>query len=174
MILIDILALAFLCWGAYNGFKKGFLIEIISLIVIILSVLLSFKFLSLGMEFVKNYFKTIPVFLPIISFALLFIGLFIVLYTSGKFIKNILTQSVLKDLDKGVGALLGLFKNAFIAGNIFWILEVVNKKVHFIDLTKSTLFPILVPISKTTFSLFSYLLPFLKNILENLEKFIST
>jgi len=170
---LDAALLAFLCWGAYSGYKKGFLIEIISLLVIVLSVLLSFKFLALGIELVSKTFKTVPVAVPIIAFSLLFVALFLVLFTIGKFVKGLLTQSILKDLDKAVGALLGLFKNAFIAGNIMWLLEVLNKKIHFIDLSKSILVPILIPISKSTFTLFSYFLPFLKDILQNLEKFIS-
>lgn len=172
MGVLDLVILLPLIWGAYMGYQKGLLIELISLVVVVAAVILSFKLLTKGMAVVSGFITTMPKALPVISFLLLFVVLLLGLSLLGKALKGLLHKTLFKDFDKVLGAALGLFKFAFMVSNLLWIIEkseaVFSKKM----VADSVLFPYVKPLAQHVYHGISWLFPFAKDLLMNLAVFL--
>jgi membrane protein required for colicin V production len=172
MGILDLIILVPLIWGAYIGYKKGLLIEIISLFVVIIAVILSFKLLTKAMFVVKGYLNTVPQALPVVSFIILFVLLLLVLSLLGKALKGLLHQTIFKDFDQVLGAALGLFKFAFLVSNLLWLIEKSQSVFGNKIVSDSILFPYVRPVAQYIYTAISWLFPFAKELLSNLAVFL--
>jgi membrane protein required for colicin V production len=172
MGVLDLIILLPLLWGAYMGYRKGLLIELISLVVVIVAVMLSFKLLTKGIAIVGSYVTSIPKALPIISFLVLFIVLLLGLSLLGKALKGLLHKTIFKDFDKVLGAALGLFKFAFIVSNLLWVIEKSESLFGKKMVTASILFPFVKPVAQHVYTGISWAFPFAKDLLLNLAVFL--
>ena len=169
---LDIVILIPLIWGAYIGYQKGLLIEMISVVVVIIAILLSFKLLTKGVSVVGEYIKSVPSALPIISFIVLFVVILLILSLLGKVLKGLLHKTIFKEFDKVLGAALGLFKFAFIMSNVLWIIEKSESVFGKNIVTQSVLFPLVKPIAQYVYTGISWVFPFVKEILMNLAVYL--
>ncbi|HEY0109565.1 MAG TPA: CvpA family protein, partial [Fibrella sp.] len=55
MATIDILILIPLLWGAYNGYRKGLLVEVVAIIAFVVALIIGFKFLQFGIDLLAPY-----------------------------------------------------------------------------------------------------------------------
>ena len=122
MKLLDIIILVPLLWGAYKGFTKGFVMEIVSLLAFVVAILVAFKTLHLGIELIRPYISA-ESFLPLISFVIIFIGVVLLINLAGKLIKKFLDITLLGKVDDIAGAVLGAFKWAFGLSTHFMVNE---------------------------------------------------
>ncbi len=119
----DIVLLVFAVLGAWNGYKEGFLMELISLIAIMLGVLGGFKLMGEGMIFLQEKFDADKSTLPYISFILIFIIIVILVRLLGKLIKSSIDKSFLGTIDQSMGSILGVFKTLFMLSIVIWITD---------------------------------------------------
>ncbi|MFT4741964.1 MAG: membrane protein required for colicin V production, partial [Marivirga sp.] len=134
---LDIILLIPLVFGAYLGFKKGLLLEIVSLLAFFLAVVGAFKLVDFGQELLSPYFQNWEKALPIISFVLLFVGILLLVNLVGKIAKKILDMTLLGGLDNFAGAVLGLLKWAFGVSLVLWLATSVDMNLSN-DLTDNT------------------------------------
>lgn len=172
MVILDILILVPLIWSAYKGFTKGLMIELLTLVAIVASIVLSFKLLHGAIILLKNNLEKVPPMLPVLVFVGLFVGILVILVMLNNMFKNIVYQTPLKSMDNALGALLGLFKAALLVSSVLWLINkseaVFGKEI----LKESVLAPIIMPITTATFKVFSIILPFVKDLLQDLELFL--
>ena len=71
---LDIFVAVVLLWGAYRGYKNGFLMGLISLVAIVLGIFGGFKLMGEGMLLLQREFNADTSVLPYIS-SLLFLYL---------------------------------------------------------------------------------------------------
>jgi membrane protein required for colicin V production len=119
----DIFLLLCCAAGAWNGYREGFLMELISLVAIILGVLGGFKLMGEGMLFLQDRFHADKSTLPYISFILIFVIIMIAVRMLGKMVKNSIDKSFLGTVDQSMGAGLGIFKTLFMASILLWIFD---------------------------------------------------
>lgn len=172
MNILDVIILVPLIWGAYIGYQKGLLIEMISVVVVIIAIILSFKLLTKGVSIISGYIKSVPSALPIISFIVLFVVILLILSLLGKALKGLLHKTIFKEFDKVLGAALGLFKFAFILSNVLWIIEKSESVFGKNIVTQSVLFPFVKPIAQHVYTGISWVFPFVKEILMNLAVYL--
>jgi uncharacterized membrane protein required for colicin V production len=72
---IDLLILFPLLIGAYHGYKRGLLLEIVAILAFVIAVVLGFKLLDYGLDFYRHMWAALTVFylilhLPLFSFPL--------------------------------------------------------------------------------------------------------
>ncbi len=107
--LVDILIAAFVLWGGYKAYKKGFIVELISLITLILSIALAFYLLIYG-------FKGLDAYLPAPKAAK--VGVFVVAYfiigvilnKFSKWMQKKIDYSIFDSLDNFAAMVLGVVK----------------------------------------------------------------
>ncbi|HNP76378.1 MAG: CvpA family protein [Cyclobacteriaceae bacterium] len=119
----DIFLLLCCMAGAWNGYREGFLMELISLVAIILGVLGGFKLMGEGMLFLQDRFHADKATLPYVSFILIFVIIMIAVRLLGKMVKNSIDKSFLGTVDQSMGAGLGIFKTLFMASILIWIFD---------------------------------------------------
>ena len=74
MATIDIILIFPLLWGVYNGYKRGILIEIITVIAFLISVVAGFRLLGWAMDFISPQFESqiAQRMLPYLGFSIIF------------------------------------------------------------------------------------------------------
>lgn len=119
---IDIILLVLLVYGAYAGYTKGLLMEVVNTGSLILGIFIGIKFWRLGAEYIKVNFENSPHILPFIGFLLIFIVVLIGVRLIGKIFKMGLDKTLFGSIDKILGALLGVVKWVFGIAAFLWIL----------------------------------------------------
>lgn len=123
MSYIDIALIVFMIFGAYSGYKEGFLMELISLLAILLGILGGFKLMGSAMLVLDQKFNIDEAVLPYIAFAVVFILVVVLVTLLGRSIKASMDKSFLGRVDQSAGAFLGFFKTAFMLSVVLWILH---------------------------------------------------
>lgn len=123
---IDIILGGILLLGAIQGYREGFLMEVISLLGIFLGVLAGFKLLGNAMIMLKTRFDINETILPYVAFGVVFLIIVLVVNLVGKLIKASIGKSFLGGIDQVFGALVGLVKGIFMLSVVLWILDSMN------------------------------------------------
>ena len=120
---LDIFIAVLLLWGAYRGYKNGFLMGLISLVAIVLGVFGGFRLMGEGMLFLQKEFNADTTVLPYLSFLLIFILIVVGVNIVGKLLKASIGKTFLGTVDEAMGAVLGVFKWLFMISVVLWILD---------------------------------------------------
>lgn len=134
---IDVMLIIPLLWGLYKGFSKGLIIEAASLIAFGLAVWGGIKFSDFLSGWMKDSLGWDSKYLPLISFAVIFIGVLILVFAVAKLAERLVKAVSLGFLNKLGGAVFGMLKFGLLMSMIIFFLEAINKSVSFIpDETK--------------------------------------
>lgn len=122
MNFLDLIIAIPLLFGAYMGFRKGFIYEMAMIIGLIAGVYLGFKFSGWMHGLLVNVFDDEGNLLHILSFFIVFGAIMIIFILYAKLMEAVLKIASLNLFNKVAGALLGLFKLALAVSVIFWLL----------------------------------------------------
>jgi membrane protein required for colicin V production len=135
-----ILAVAFVM-GMSSGYQKGFLVTFFSLLAIFLGILAGFKLMGVAMLTLHNYYKIDEKILPYAAFGVVFVIVLILVNAVGDMLKSTLHKTILGSADQFAGAVMGLFKTAFMVSVIFWIMSSMDLKFFHRFTEHSFLYP---------------------------------
>ncbi|MCB0505024.1 MAG: CvpA family protein [Cyclobacteriaceae bacterium] len=171
---LDLILIIPIAIGAVSGFRKGFIIGIISLLALVLGVIGGFYFLNWGVSILINQFGLSGRFLPILAFLLIFVGIIIVVNFIGAVLKKIVHLILLGGLDKIAGALVGAFMWAFLISAFIWVASVF--KINFPPNWQegSFLFDYVKPIAPMVAGMFDGIIPAASDILDGLGDLIDS
>ena len=128
---LDILLAALLLVFAWNGYRKGLVIEISTLVALILGIFLAYYFSGFVSEKLKEYFTISDQYLEIISFIVVFIGVIIFVMLVGKLIEKLIDVLMLGFLNKLAGAIFGILKGALFISIFIFIVGYVSSGHYF-------------------------------------------
>jgi membrane protein required for colicin V production len=117
---IDIVIAIPILWMAYRGFGKGFIVEASTLVGLIIGVYAAVNFSWV----IKSAFYKIGVygeFIPIIALAVTFVIAVMLVVWLGRAIEKLFDALALTFLDKGVGAVFGMFKAAVLISVVLFV-----------------------------------------------------
>lgn len=117
----DIVLLAFILFGAFRGYREGFLMELFALVGIILGILGGFKLMGLSLVLLSERFDIDEKILPYVAFGLVFIIIVVAVSLIGRMLRASIDKSFLGRVDQAAGAVLGLIKTVFIISVALWI-----------------------------------------------------
>ena len=161
---IDILIALLILVGGYLGYKKGFLMELFFFGAIVLGVLIGFRLMGAGVEYLKHEFHADTTYLPYISFLIIFIAIVLVVVIIGKSIKNSVDQTFLGRMDQIAGAILGAAKYAFCISVLLWLAGSLNLKFPVGWTRGSWLYPVIASFAPKIAGFFGGFLHFFKEI----------
>ena len=161
---IDIVLSILLLIGGYFGYKRGFLLGLFFLFAIITGVFLGFKLMAVGVNYLHRNFNADLVFLPYISFFIIFIFVIIFVMFLGNRFKNSMDKTFLGKLDAIAGALLGIAKYAFIASVLLWLLASLSITLPDNWTDHSHIYPFVLKFAKQVNIFIGNFAPFLKGI----------
>jgi len=166
MNLLDLILAIPLLWGAYRGFKRGFIFEIFMLIGLILGLYIAFKFSSLLNGWVSKMVDAGSAVIPYLSFFIVFAAILLILILFAKLLENILKAVSLNALNKVAGAVLGIIKFALVLSVILWSFKALEPHWNFINASTKKQSLLYEPILKTA----SFLTPALQDIKEEFKE----
>ena len=169
MNFIDLIILIPLALGAMGGFKKGFILEIITLLSLILAVIGGFHFLHWGMSVLTDNFQLSGRFLPFLAFILIFAGIVAIMNAIGQALKKIIHMAFLGGVDRIAGAVLGAIKFVFLFSILIWVFQVFGVELpeHLQD--DSFLYTYVVALAPATVELFSFIIPASSDLMDDLS-----
>jgi len=163
----DIIIIIPLIWGGYKGFKKGFIIEIASFIALGLGIWGGMKFSSISAKYLGNAFDISEKVMPLISFAVTFIAIVIVVFMLAKMLQKIITMVALGFINRAAGALFGMLKFGLIMSVIINFTNIINNQISFIDPEMKNTSILYKPMGKVA----EIIIPGLKSI--NLDRIVN-
>jgi len=131
--IIDIIILLCLGWGAYKGFKKGFIIQSFMILALVLAIWGGFAFAGRLEPFMQNNFQMSELACSIVSFVFVFFLVLLLVYVSGYLVSSVVSAVALGMINRLSGAAFGIFANALILSVFILLFNRVNDKRQFIE-----------------------------------------
>ncbi|OJW68903.1 MAG: hypothetical protein BGO68_03920 [Candidatus Amoebophilus sp. 36-38] len=166
---LDILLLVILIWGAYSGFKKGFIAEVFSLGAFLLATIGSVKLLNQLTSLFKKWYGSLGDFTPYIVFVLIFITIVILVTLIGKLFRNLVNMTILGGLDKLMGAILGIFKWAFFVSTFLWLANLLHVNLVHSYLVDTFFFPLIKSLAPRFLGWLADWIPVLQGWIEGIQ-----
>jgi membrane protein required for colicin V production len=132
MEIIDLIILIPLIYGGWKGFKKGFVMELFTILALLVGLYAAFHFSDKITEMIVGKTHEKPGYLPAISFLLLFLAVGAMVYFGGKALEQVLKIAQLSFLNKGIGAVIGILKWGYLVGCIFVFIQSLDTNEKFI------------------------------------------
>ena len=155
---LDIAIAIPLTWGLYKGFTSGIIMEVARIIALIAGVYLAVRFAQELSEYLYKNSNLTTEFLPIISFAMIFIVVVVLVHIFAKTIEKLAKAVALGWANKAVGAAFGMFRIAFVLSVVIMMLtrfELLNTFEKGETIKKSFLYspikqlaPFIIPVLK--------------------------
>ncbi|MDP5120539.1 MAG: CvpA family protein [Spirosomaceae bacterium] len=164
----DIVLLVPLLYGAYKGYKKGLFIEIIGVVAFIIALVIGFKFLGAGMNFLAPHVGegVARRFVPYLSFGVIFFPTIFMINKLGWSMRRALRFTILGTLDGFAGGLLGAFTWVFGISTALWLLTTIGIKFPAEYTDESVLLPHVEQVAPTVISRVSDWIPAGGNLIE--------
>lgn len=124
----DLVFIIPLLWGAYKGFTKGLIVSVASLFALLLGIYGAIQLSDYTGHYVKEFFDVKADYLPLIAFAITFIGIVIGIHFVAKLINKLVDAIALGWLNTIAGILFGILKTAFILSIVVFFLEQIDSK----------------------------------------------
>ena len=130
---IDIVICIPLVWGLYKGFTKGLIIEAASLVAFGLGVWGGIHFSDFVATKIKHWFHWQSPYLPIVSFAITFLGIIIIVYFIARLVQKMAKGMALGGINKILGAVFGALKFAMVISVVIFIMNALEKSYPLIS-----------------------------------------
>ena len=162
MNVLDIILLVILIPAVIQGFRKGLIAQLVSLLSVILGVWLSFRCSDLVCGWILPYLGDVsPAVVQVIAFVVIMLAVAAGLYLVGKLIQAGLKLVLLGWVDKLFGMVFSLLKAGLLIGLLIILFSTINDKLELVSpevLDKSILY---TPIKNIAYAVF----PFFKELL---------
>ena len=121
-----------LLWFTFKGFRNGFVIELASLAALVLGIFVALHFSFYAEDYLHENFEIADRYLHIISFALTFLIVALVVFLAGKIIHRLISIIALGFLNRLAGGIFGLLKAALVLSVILYFINGFNLSSSFI------------------------------------------
>ncbi len=129
---VDIILIVPLLWGLYKGFTKGLIIEAASIIALGLAIWGGIKFSDFLTGYIHEHLSWNTKYLPIVSFAIIFLGVLILVYAIAKLVERLAKAVALGFINKLAGGIFGMLKFGLILSVIIFVLNAIEKNIQLI------------------------------------------
>lgn len=157
MNILDIILLICFVPAIFQGIRKGFIAQVISIISIIAGIWASARFANMAAVWIAQYITASEQVLKVVAFALILVVVFLVLAALGKMLEGVIRLVMLGWLNKLLGVVFALIKTTLIVGLVIMTFSSLNDTFHFVQesvLNESVLYP---PLKKLASDVFPYL-----------------
>ncbi len=129
---IDIVILIPVLWGFWRGFMKGAIMEAATLVAFFLGVWGGMH-LSEGMAgLIYKWTDSSSPYVPLISFALVFVGILALVFLVAKIVEKIVEKTALTIVNKLLGGIVGTLKFLLILSVLFFVVDLMESTIEII------------------------------------------
>lgn len=130
---LDLILLVPILIGAWKGFKKGFIIEIFTLLALFAGIYGAIHFADFMSDLLKEHLSLDSEYLPIIAFVVTFLLVGAMVYFLGKMLEKAVSLVALSSLNKFAGLVFGATKMLIVSSIIVIVLESIDEKDNIIS-----------------------------------------
>lgn len=133
MNFLDIIIAIPLVYGAYKGFRNGFIMEIFTILALFVGLYAAFTFSDqLTGMFVDTQHEE-PEYLPPLIFIVLLIGVGFGVYFAGKALEKVIKAAMLSTPNRIAGGIIGTAKFLYFTGSMLMFMTSMDKDEKFIS-----------------------------------------
>ena len=170
MTALDILLLLPLGVGAVKGFRRGLVLEAVSLLAFVLAVVGGLSLLSAAVPLVRHYVGDAFGMLPLVSFALVFVAIMWGVHLLGGLLKTAVHLTPLGVLDNLLGGTAGVLKwvlglSLLLHGTGLAGLSLLSPNL----VTGSQVLPIVQHATPMALEITGYVMPFAQDLLVRIK-----
>ncbi|AQG81159.1 CvpA family protein [Spirosoma montaniterrae] len=138
-----------LAWGAFNGYRKGLLVEIVAIIAFVVAMIVGFKFLAFGIDLLSPYIsrELARKILPWLGFSIIFFPTVLMINRMGFALRRSLKYTLLGTFDSVAGATVGLFTWVFGISVILWLFSYMGVQMPPRQTEGAFLYPYIRPVA---------------------------
>ena len=154
---IDIVLLIPLLFAAYKGFSKGIITQAAALVALILGIIGAIRFSDITADFLVEQFSMQSDYLSIISFAVTFIIIVILVHFIARIVNRLIKAVALGFLNRLMGMVFSVLKVSFIISIILVLFIHLNLNLKFIPKEKTEESVLFEPLAGFAPMVFPYL-----------------
>ncbi len=172
MNFLDLIILIPMAFGAFKGFQKGLLMELVTLAAFILATVLAFKLMEQAMVVLSPYIGKNENILPLLSFVVVFVLVMILVLFVGKAAKAMIDIVLLGSFDNLAGAIVGALKWAFGFSTLLWLMQSASLSFPEKTVNESMVFPYFVAYGPMLIEWVSMLIPYAKELVASIKNLV--
>jgi membrane protein required for colicin V production len=171
MTVIDILFIIPLIFFVFQGFRKGVILELTTMIALIIAVVASLKLTYFCLSFFPGLKDKSP-WVPYFAYIIVFMCFYILVFAIGKQLNQLIRSINLNILNRIAGAALGACEIIFIFSFLIWLTEQIDVIPSSIK-EKSLSYKYFKDIAPAVISLVTSWLPFFRDTISQIEEFFN-
>jgi membrane protein required for colicin V production len=146
---LDLFILIPVAFGAWNGYRKGLLIEVVGVVAFVLAGIVGYKFFNFGIDLLAPYISVELArrVLPVLGFSIIFFPTVYLVNQIGFAIRRAMKFSVLGTVDSLAGAAVGLLTWLFGISVLFWLLSFTGVNLPAKYTAGALVYPRVVPVA---------------------------
>jgi membrane protein required for colicin V production len=133
MEILDLIILMPLIYGAYKGYKRGFIMSLFLLLAVVVGLYAAFHFTDVIVGYGKEHFSWTSSYIAPVTFLSLFLVVGAGIYFGGKVLESVIKLVKLSILNSLAGALLGLLQWTYFVGSLLLMLISFDQKESIIS-----------------------------------------
>jgi membrane protein required for colicin V production len=133
MKMLDLIILLPLIYGAYKGYKRGFIMSLFMLLAVIVGLYAAFHFTDVIVTYGKDKLNWKSNYIAPLTFLSLFLVVGAGIYFGGKVLESVIKLAKLSILNSLAGALLGLLQWTYFVGSLLLMLISFDQKEKIIS-----------------------------------------
>ena len=130
---VDIILSLVLLYGLVRGFFRGLLTELASLVGIVAGIYGAVHFSHFRSDFLTNQVEWKPPYIKLISFAITFVIIVVLVSLAGKMLTKVAAFAALGVVNKILGSAFGMIKSAFVASVIIMFFKATNERIEIVE-----------------------------------------
>jgi membrane protein required for colicin V production len=133
MEILDLIILMPLIYGAYKGYKRGFIMSLFLLLAVVVGLYAAFHFTDLIVSYGKEHFAWKSSYIAPVTFLSLFLVVGAGIYFGGKVLESVIKLAKLSILNSFAVALLGLLQWTYFVGSLLLMMISFDQKESIIS-----------------------------------------
>jgi membrane protein required for colicin V production len=127
MSILDILIIIPIAWAGYQGFRKGFVLEVTKLLALAVGIYGAIKFSEPMRVWLAENTEWDEQWLPAIAFGMVFVILIVAVYFFGRMLDGMIKAVQLGLVNRLAGLALGVLKMGLILSGLLMLIQSVDK-----------------------------------------------
>lgn len=158
-------------YGAFQGFRKGLLLEVVSLLALVLGIVGGLKLLAEAIPALRDFVGDAHGLLPFVAFLLVFAAIVLGVHLAGWFLKRILHLTPFGLFDNVLGALLGLLKWCLALSLLLYVAALAGLSISDETAQASQVYPVVLKATPYALEILGWVMPFVKTLAETVKSF---
>lgn len=170
MSMFDIFLAIPIAYGAFMGFRKGLLLELVSLVALVLAILGGLKLLDTALPLMAGFIGDAHGLLPYVTFLVVFVGIILLIHLGGLLLKKVVDFTPFGLFDNVLGAILGGLKWCLALSLLLYVSDMAGISVSKDTAAASMIYPVVLKTTPYALDILSYVLPFIKALITSVRQ----